>query len=177
MNHPPRINRKRRISVSNKKLRGVPRRLRALETWAARFEGVVRPRSDYAERYWNWKIPVHAALIEGHQTNLAIKSRCVAALLTAAQHLANAAATARPDGYYRVAGLITWPWLFSSEVTIFYDKEYYEGFLGDANELSPTLLSDMLSLSVPIDFLEHGRDVTQPEHTSRVFWWCIGEEA
>jgi hypothetical protein len=166
----------RQIALTNKKLRGIPRRMRALEKWAQDFSGYVRLRSELSERYFNWKVPVHSALVQGRQTNLETQSRCVAALLKAASFLSEAS----PDNsgsYYRVACLITWPWLHQSEVTIFYDKSYYESFLGKANALAPRRISEKLSLSVPSHFLEHGHDITQSDDNVPVESWCIGEEA
>ncbi|MEB3165701.1 MAG: DUF3916 domain-containing protein [Cyanobacteriota bacterium] len=166
----------RRTGLTNKKLRGVPRHVRALEKWALSFKGYVRPRHDESELHFNWKIPVHSALIQGRQANLKTQSRCVAQLLNAACHLSEASRGAS-SGYYRVACLIVWPWLHQSEVTIFYDKRYYESFLGKVNALAPRRISEQLSLLVPSHFLEHGHDVTQPEDVVPVEWWCLGEEA
>jgi hypothetical protein len=166
----------RQIALTKKKLRGIPRRIRALEKWAQGFSGYARPRSEKLERYFNWKIPVHSALVQGRPTNVEIQSRCAAVLLEAARFLSEAS-SGTSNGYYRVACLLTWPWLHQSEVTIFYDKEYYESFLGKANALAPKRISEELSLSVPSYFLEHGHDVTQPEDTVPIEWWCIGEGA
>lgn len=166
----------RKIALSNKKLRGIPRRMRALEKWASSFNGVYRPRSNQLEKYINWKIPVHIFLVQGNQTSLEIQSFCVNQLLKAASHLA-AASSDSAGSYYRVACVITWPWLHQSEVTIFYDKEYYESFLGKENSLAPKLISEKLALIVPSHFLEHGHDVTQPDDFAPVEWWCIGQEA
>ena len=47
----------RQIAVTNKKLRGIPRRMRALGQWAESFAGCFRPRSEHMERYMHWKIP------------------------------------------------------------------------------------------------------------------------
>lgn len=165
----------RQIAISNKKLRGIPRRLRSLEKWATGFEGLVRPqRGD--ERYFNWKIPVHPSLVQGRQTNTATKSFCIQQLIRAASYL-SASPPPVTEIYYRVACLITWPWLHQSEVTIFYCREYYKSFLGEQNSLSPDRISSRLNLSLPSDFVEHGHDVTQPDDEVPVQWWCIGQEA
>ncbi|WP_341646724.1 DUF3916 domain-containing protein [Thauera sp. SDU_THAU2] len=164
----------RRIALTNKKLRGIPRRIRTLEKWALSFEGYIRPRSHEMERYFNWKIPVHQALVQGRQTSLEIQSRCIAQLLNAASALAVASREASGE-YCRVACLITWPWLHQSEVTVFYDKDYYLSFLGNANSLAPRLISEKLALSLPSGFLEHGHNVTQPDDIVPIEWWCIGE--
>ena len=116
----------RQIAVCSKKLRGVPRRLRSLEKWASRFEGFSRPQTTNEEKYFNWKIPVHSALVEGNQTTIEIQALCVMQLLRMAEFLADAAPD-NPKRYYRVACLLTWPWLHQSEVTIFYNQDYYKG--------------------------------------------------
>ncbi|WP_460116333.1 DUF3916 domain-containing protein [Pseudomonas sp. H2_D02] len=164
----------RQISVNAKPLRGLHRRLRSIERWASSFEGNFYPRQD-GYRYSNWKIPVHELLVEGDQARIEVQAFCVQQLLEAAAHLSRAAD--RSEGYYRVACLLTWPWLFESEVTIFYDKDYYLGFLSDANALAPQRISDKLALHVPPNFIEHGRNVVHPENNITVQWWCIGEPA
>jgi hypothetical protein len=165
----------RRLRLSNKKLRNIPRHLRALEHWAASFSGEFHPRFDEHERYSNWKIPVINTLVEGPQARIEVQAFCVQQLLEAAAHLSRAAD--RSQGYYRVACLLTWPWLHQSEVTVFYDREYYLSFLGQHNSLAPIHLSDTLALDVPEQFIEQGHDVTQDDDEVDVQWWCIGERA
>lgn len=166
----------RQIAVSNKKLRGIPRRLRSLETWASSFEGVIRSQTTQEEKYFNWKIPVHSALVEGNQIAIEIQALCVMQLLRAAEYLSDAAPD-NPKNYYRVACLLTWPWLHQSEVTIFYNQDYYEGFLGEENSLAPERISEKLGLLLPQSFIEHGHDVTQPDDETTVQWWCLGQQA
>jgi hypothetical protein len=96
-------------------------------------------------------------------------------LLEAAAHLSRAAD--RSQGYYRVACIFVWPWVHQSEVTVFYDRDYYLSFLGQTNALKPDLLSQTLALRLPEHFVEHGHDVTQPDDEVKVRWWCIGEPA
>lgn len=67
----------RQIALSNKKLRGIPRRLRALERWAASFRDEFYPRSGRMERYTHWKIPVHEALVEGPQARIEVQAFCI----------------------------------------------------------------------------------------------------
>jgi hypothetical protein len=166
----------RQLALTSKKLRGIPRRLRALERWADGFAGTVRPRSAERERFCNWKIPVHVHLVEGRQTNRRIQAQCVAAMLRAAEHLVQAAGTER-DGYYRVACLFTWPRLHDSEVTIFYDPTYYRGFMRDVNSLAPRSFVATLGVALPPGCVECGCDITQPDERGPVELWCIGERA
>ncbi|WP_223414550.1 MULTISPECIES: DUF3916 domain-containing protein [unclassified Pseudomonas] len=81
----------RQIALSNKQLRGVPRRLRALERWASSFRDEFYPRSERMERYTHWKIPVQEALVEGPQARIEVQAFCIQQLLEAANHLSNAA--------------------------------------------------------------------------------------
>ena len=165
----------RRLLPRNNKLRGIPRRLRALEHWAASFSGEFHPRINEHERYTHWKIPVLSTLVQGPQARIEVQAFCVQQLLEAATHLSCAAD--RSQGYYRIACLLVWPWLHQSEVTVFYDREYYLSFLGQHNSLAPIRLSDRLALDVPERFIEHGHDVTQSDDEVEVQWWCIGEHA
>ncbi|WP_434577810.1 DUF3916 domain-containing protein [Pseudomonas sp. Z1-6] len=165
----------RQIALSDRKLRGIPRRLRALERWAAKFEGHCYPKCHESERYAHWKIPVIDSLIQGPQAHIEVQAFCIQQLLEAGAHLSRAAD--RSQGYYRVACLLTWPWVHQSEVTVFYDRDYYLSFQGQHNTLAPLRLSDRLALDVPESFIEHGHDVTQSDDEVDVHWWCIGEPA
>ncbi|MBT2338989.1 DUF3916 domain-containing protein [Pseudomonas fluorescens] len=165
----------RRLALSNKKLRGIPRRLRALERWAVRFNGNYYPRSYEDQRFTHWKIPVHTCLVQGSQAPIEVQAFCVQQSLEAAAHLSRAAD--RGQGYYRVACLLVWPWVHQSEVTVFYDRDYYLGFLGQHNTLAPLRLSEKLALVLPDSFIEHGHDATQRDDEVDVHWWCIGEPA
>ena len=165
----------RQIALSNKPLRGVHRRLRALEHWACSFRDQFHPRSVHMERYTHWKIPVHEALVQGPQARIEVQAFCIQQLLEAASHLSNAAD--RSKGYYRVACLLVWPWVHQSEITLFYDRDYYLGFLGETNSLKPERISHALALRTPAHFIEHGHDVTQSEDEVAIQWWCIVEPA
>lgn len=63
----------RRFSFSNKKLRGIPRRLRALARWTKSFSGYFPSQLTPEEKYWNYKIPVYRNLVEGKQPPRAYK--------------------------------------------------------------------------------------------------------
>lgn len=165
----------RQITVGTKPVRGSIRRLRALERWALGFHGSCYPQSEHKEAYKNWKIPVHSGLVQGPRARVENQAFCIQQLLETANHLSKAAD--RSVGYYRVACLLVWPWVHQSEVTVFYDRDYYLGFLGQANTLESDLLSQTLALHLPGNFIEHGHDVTQPEDEVEVQWWCIGEPA
>jgi hypothetical protein len=165
----------RQLQLSgNKKLRGVPRRLRALEKWAENFEGHYYPRSELGEKFSHWKIPVLSSLVNPPQTTAEIQARCMNAMLQAANFLAQSV-TEDQQHYYRVACLFTLPWMFSSEVTIFYDPDYYRGFFGSQHQLAPRKLSAEFGLILPEGFVERGCIVRDEEEGLSEEWWCIGQ--
>ncbi|MFS7222820.1 DUF3916 domain-containing protein [Rahnella inusitata] len=79
----------RRFVLSNKKLRGVSRRLRSLKKWSESYENRFPDiqNSDYSYGYWNVKIPVHLGLVQGKQTNKDIQSFCAQTLIDAAYNI------------------------------------------------------------------------------------------
>ncbi len=108
-----------------KKLRGIPRRLRALKTWASRFNGYFPSQEElHGQRYWNWKIPVHWGLVEGRYTNSEIQKECAQSLINACSSLIKA----KPEWAraYRVTCCICIPNMFASELCIYLDEAYYQ---------------------------------------------------
>jgi Protein of unknown function (DUF3916) len=165
----------RQLQLSgSKKLRGVPRRLRALSKWSAQFEGCYYPRSAAGEKYTHCKIPVLSSLVNPPHTTKEIQTQCMNYLLQVADCLARS----RPENatdYYRVACLFTLPYLFSSEVTVFYDPDYYWSFFGDTHELAPRKLSTGFGILVPDGFVERGCLIKDAEDGTSEEWWCVGQ--
>ncbi len=84
-----------------------------------------------ASRFWNFKIPVFAKLVEPPHATPEARGACIEALFGAAEaveHSPNRPASCR------VACLITTPFLFESEVTLFPDEDYFESFLPPGEE-------------------------------------------
>ncbi|MHA7000258.1 DUF3916 domain-containing protein [Aeromonas schubertii] len=174
----------RRISVNRpkEKVRGIKRRLRALDNWADSFEGCFP--SEYAdEKYCNWKIPVLDRLVGPPTTTNEIQAHCAQAILRAVKHLFEA----RPDeyNYAIVSALITYPQMFGSEVCIFFDKEYYDSFYDRNSEwqsLTPIenrKLSSVLNFDVPNPIIQKGyvhrtKDEWEGEITTyEEEWWSF----
>ena len=84
----------RRINVTKRqpKIRGIKRRLQALDYWANSFRGYFPVKCD--DRYWNYKIPALDILVNRPTTTTKIQRRCTKALIEAAHHLL----AARPTG-------------------------------------------------------------------------------
>lgn len=113
----------RQIAFSNKKVRGIPRRLRAVARWANSFKGYFPDDLAQAAHYYNFKIPVLATMVEGKQATDAIRSQCAQHLINACQHLIDA----RPDNASgcKIVASISLPDMFSSEVCIYTDADYH----------------------------------------------------
>lgn len=115
----------RRLSLTNKKLRNIPRRLRALTRWADSFEGSFYEELSLERGYVNEKIPVIESLVEGKQTTQEILAHCAQQLIRAAGYLIEARPVDTPECWV-VASIIV-PDMFSSEVCVYADKSRYLG--------------------------------------------------
>lgn len=151
----------RRISFNRpkEKLRGLKRRLRALDKWADSFQGYFP--AEYAdEKYWNWKLPVLDRLVGPPTTNIEIQTHCAKAIMRATDHLLEA----RPSEckHAIISALITYPHMFGSEICIFFDTDYFESFFQRNSEwqsltpLKTKELSKSLKFNLPNGFIQTG---------------------
>ncbi len=179
----------RRISIHrpNAKVRGVKRRLRALDKWAESFAGHI-PYLD--DRYHNYKIPVLDRLVEGPTATSETQKAALKSLLKAAAHLAKnnrardwqTGEIVKPE-YYRVAVLMNLPDMFSSEVTVFYDRDYYNTFYRDGRvDEGMNKPSELFGIELPNGFVECGaiahipyEDDDGEEHVFTSHGWTIGQ--
>jgi hypothetical protein len=115
----------RRLSFSDGKLRGIGRRLRSLERWTESFKGQAFPGLKAEEKYYNWKIPVHELLVIGRRARPDVVRKCAQLLIDACGYLM---AARQPGGVPRwnTASICVTD-MFSSEVTIYTDEEYFQG--------------------------------------------------
>ncbi|MEM9506849.1 MAG: DUF3916 domain-containing protein [Cyanobacteria bacterium P01_E01_bin.35] len=123
----------RQINISQRhpKIRGIKRRLNALDYWSHSFQGYF-PSDVKNSEYWNWKIPVLDILVNPPKTTRKIQARCLNSLIQAANYLIEA----RPLelSFARVTLLITYPGMFSSEICIFFDPNYFDSFFNRTND-------------------------------------------
>lgn len=175
----------RRLALSNKKLRGIPRRLRSLKRWSKSYENQFPDirSDDYSYGYWNVKIPVHTYLVQGKQTNKGIQSFCAQALIDAAYNIHKA--KKNNERNIRVTCSIVIPDMFSSELCLFTSEEYFKehtkegnGRFGQIIPLNGRSLIEEWGLKLPDGFSELGvirldendeGELYQSEH------WYIGE--
>ncbi|MGF1742521.1 DUF3916 domain-containing protein [Vibrio profundum] len=136
---------------SKKKIRNPERHLRSLRKWAKKFESYYPERT--ASSYHKFKIWTFGRLIESPNSQLEWKKEVIFQLLRAAEYLKEA----KPDneqGKSWVAVLLSYPNLSSSEVTVFFDKEYLNGFI--PSEQNETSLLKKFGISLPSNFTEAG---------------------
>lgn len=135
----------RRLALSEKKERGIPRKLRSLKLWSEHFKGYFPDLTDYDDRYLNWKIPVPLNLVEGRHSKDSDKALCAQYMLNACQYLIEA----KPEGlgFCKVACVIMQPDMFSSEICIYLDEQYFNAHTCSGTQYDPScILSDEKSL-------------------------------
>lgn len=115
-----------------KKLRNPARHLRSLAKWPSDIADQLPDADllarihDSGDRFWNYKVPVFSKLVEPPHATPETQRACIAAILAAAEAIETS--PRRPPNC-RVACLVTTPFLFQSEVTLFFDDDYFRTFL------------------------------------------------
>lgn len=151
----------RRFSVSSKKLRGAPRRLRAISNWAESFKEHFPKSYSGEEKYWNLKIPVDRRLVEGKQTSIDIQRHCAQSLINAAYAIFQG--KNKNSIKARVTCVVVLPEMFSSELCIYNSEEYFiehteagSGRFGTLEVIKTRSLAASWGLIIPEGFYEHG---------------------
>lgn len=171
--------------------RPVPARLhmlRGLRRWSARFSGRFPARKELEQnpRYWNEKIPVCSSLVEGPHTTPALQRECAQILIDACARLMRAKPRQRSD--IRVTCCIALPDMFSSEVCLYLDEDYFQGHTrprvnayGRLSALDGRSLAREWGLSLPAGMHELGVHVDYPRTDTHegllVDRWFFGEVA
>ncbi len=120
----------RQISLTEKKVRGVPRRLRALKKWAECFSGWFPEGLEAESRYCHWKIPVLSSLVEGRRAKRPIQIECAQRLIEATGHLI--ASKPAYANKFRVTCVICLPDMFSSEICIYLQEDYFQSMTAES---------------------------------------------
>lgn len=169
----------RRLALSNKKVRNIPRRLRALAAWAADFEGYFPPELTQEEKYCNWKIPIHMSMVEGKQATPELRRACAQHLINAVEHLRKSRPPHAID--CRVVAAICLPSMFSSEICIYTDLEYHRGHIpyegSDCIDTSESLAREW-GLILPASMKERGLRYTVEDWEGKPYEgerWYFGE--
>jgi hypothetical protein len=145
----------RRLSIyrANAKVRNPARHLRALRKWADSAKGQYPSRT--GDKYINWKIPVLDRLVEPPTTKPEWQAQALESLLIAARHFIEAKPEAE-QGRSWVAVLVRYPNMWASEVTVFFDREYYESFLVGDESMAHRSLCREMALDLPPGMMEVG---------------------
>lgn len=110
-----------------RKLRNPQRHLRALSRWPERIiEQLPTPEQCAGARFWNFKVPVYAKLVDPPHATPETQRACIATIFAAAEAIDR---SPRRPANCRVACLVSTPPLFQSEVTLFFDDDYFRTFL------------------------------------------------
>ena len=167
-----------------KKLRGIPRRIRSLRRWTSSFEGFYPSDIDLSENYWNYKIPVIRSMVEGRYSTQELKSICAQELIQAAHHIYIAKQKAIHNKS-RVTCCICLPEMFSSELCIYNNEEYFKahtaesiGRFGEIEKIIGKSLAQELGLFIPDGFAEHGVFRTFEGEDGNIYvseCWYFGE--
>jgi uncharacterized protein DUF3916 len=151
----------RRIALTEKKLRGVPRRLRALAKWPRLFEGAFPDGLVLGDRFVNYKLPVHEALVDGKQATSDQRRAAAQALVDACAILMRAKPKSAVE--FRVVATICLPQMFPSEVCIYSDEAYFQEMVrigqsrhGVTKRIVGRSLASEWGLSVPEGMVEFG---------------------
>lgn len=173
----------RSINISSRypKIRGIKRRLDALNRWSNSFAGYFPV--EYCDRkYWNCKIPVLDILVNPPTTTRKIQARCACCLIQAANHLLKA----RPLEFSttKVTALITYPNMFGSEICVFLAPDYFDSFFNRNNKYESLIparklsLTTKLGIELPLTFTEmsfiHKIQDRGVYYTQQ--WWSIIEK-
>lgn len=114
----------KRFYLTNKKLRGKKRRLRAFETWSKSFLDYFPEHITEEEQYWHIKIPVDIRLVQGKYTDKITQAQCAQNLINATHQIYQAKPLNLKQ--YRVTCIICLPDMFTSEICIFTSEKYFK---------------------------------------------------
>ncbi|AXF25343.1 DUF3916 domain-containing protein [Burkholderia pyrrocinia] len=170
--------------MPEKKLRGIPRRLRAVRQWPEKLSNCI-PADVWNsnELYWNWKIPVLSSLVRGRYATVATRRTCAQGLIDASAFLLARKPTASRSA--RVTCAISLPDMFASEVCVYLDEDYFSAHVddgasifGERNLIRGRKLSSEWMLHVPPGMSELGIAIKDLDDDGRPFMyecWYFGE--
>lgn len=129
LDHPYDFMRYRQLSmddsiITSQKIR---RRLNILKKWPDSFK-IFFPENASNEDYWNCKLPILSGIVNNEHVTYEVKRECIQYLINAVENVINLKTTHFINDPCKIIGLISIPDLFSSEITIFFNQEYYEHF-------------------------------------------------
>lgn len=156
--------------------------LRELERWAAGFAGRFPSARELGEtpKYWNWKLPFDARLLQGEDAAAqATRRECARRLIQACAALVRAKPAAAATA--RVTCAVCVPEVWGSELCIYFDEEYFLAQVGatpsaEAAPIHGRSLAAEWGLVVPLGLGERGTlRVYDAQAQERGDQWRYGE--
>lgn len=171
--------------TGKKKIRGTRRKMAAflarLRSETERFPKEDRPGCGY----WHLHMPVSKAFVDSASTPLSIRRTFIQAVLDAASRLRDLKPIYGGQNV-RIVASINLPCLFDSQITIFFDDDYYSTFFTrqSAEQRWSTLpaerdLQREQSLNIPEGFQQKGfrESISDEDYSSEGEVWFFGEFA
>jgi hypothetical protein len=129
----------RASSLTNKKVRGIKRRMRAFERWSRFFDGWFPEGLTPDDGCCHWHLPVLEDLVQGQQAKHGVQVKCAQILINTCEKLI--AAKSKSDACFYVTCIIWVPDFFDSQICIFLDEEYLQEHLSESkSEHEETIL-------------------------------------
>lgn len=127
--HPYDFMRYRQLSMDDSIItpQKIRRRLNILKKWPDSFK-IFFPKNTPNEDYWNCKLPILSGIVDNENVTYEVKRECIQYLINAVENIINLKTTHFTNDSCKIISLISIPDLFSSEITIFFNQEYYEHF-------------------------------------------------
>lgn len=136
LDHPESFYKHRRLNLDGRVLTPLMmrRRLNMLKRWADSFKDFnLSANVTHKERYWHCKIPIMDSIV-APDASYEIRKECLQNLVNAHLNLINSKNKYNITGFSKVMCLISLPDMFSSEITVFFDKQYYKAFFKRDND-------------------------------------------
>lgn len=117
----------RRLDIHpRKKLRGQARYERAFRRDMAGIAGSFPPEAAWQDDFFHWKLPVYQKVVDPDHGSATFRREVVEVLVQSAAQMADG--KPKGAGHARVAAIIEWPYLFGSELCVFFDRDYERHF-------------------------------------------------
>lgn len=164
--------------MNKKKQRGQRRKLERLIRY---LEDSTKNFPIPEDKYVHWHMPCAESFIDSIKTSRKIKTRAMQCMIDCTHHLY----TIKPDTieFCRVVCMIAYPYLWASQIIVFFNKEYFDNFF-DRNSLeqSWTVISNKSmkgtrNLQTASNFTEVGylEEIHNDEKIHKCELWFYGE--
>ncbi|OGO83074.1 MAG: hypothetical protein A2Y18_06735 [Clostridiales bacterium GWD2_32_19] len=141
----------------------------------------VFPKADLDYGYWHIHLPASQGFIDSYKTPASVRKKCIQTLIDRVKFLIDI--KPESDIPIRVVACITLPYLWDSQVIVFFGDDYYRNFFNRNNEFQKwTLLSEVYILNdwkvySPCDLAIKGykEEIIYEDYKSTSELWFIGD--